>query len=116
MPTARQLLMRAIWPTHDPTAPAAVRHDDSLARLWLADLEQAEVGRQAVHAEHAQRGRQRQIAIGDRTHHHLRIDGGVVLPAELAGDVLTLPEPRVARRFDTAGRVGPHHLADANRL
>ena len=110
IPDARNLTDRR------PDGPRGRGDHDGLAGLGLADLEKPEIGRQSVHAKDAQRGRQRQIAIGDRPDHHLRIDGGVILPAELAGDVRPLAKPRVARRLDPAGGVRPHHVADANRL
>ena len=62
MPTSRQPLSLAIWPTMWPTEPAAARHHDRLPRLRLADVEQPEVRRDPVGAEQrrgAARGRRR---------------------------------------------------------
>ena len=44
MPTTRQPLSLAIWPTSEPTDPGRRRHDHGFAGLRLADIEQAEIG------------------------------------------------------------------------
>ena len=54
MPIARHPLIFAIWPTTAPTAPAAPDTTTVSPGLRLADVEQAEVGGHAGHAERAQ--------------------------------------------------------------
>ena len=74
-PTARAPLIRAIWPTAEPTAPEAAATTNGFAGLRLADVEQAGIGGHAGHAEHADRGRDRR---------DLRIDFPSPLPSEIA--------------------------------
>ncbi len=59
---------------------------DGLAGLRLTDLEQPEVGGDAVQPQHAQRCGQGQIRVGDLAIDGLRIHRRVVLPAEPSGD------------------------------
>ena len=61
MPTTRQPLIFAIWPTTLPTAPAAPETTTVSPGFGLADVEQAEVGGHARHAERAEvHGQRRQ--------------------------------------------------------
>ena len=79
MPTTRQPLILAICPTTVPTAPAAPETTTVSPGLRLADLEQAEIGGHAGHAERAQIDRQRRgsrvdlgqaLAVGQRIFLH----------------------------------------------
>ena len=54
MPTTRQPLILAIWPTIEPTDPAAAETTTVSPALRAADIEQAEIGGQpgdAIDAE-----------------------------------------------------------------
>ena len=84
MPTTRQPLILAICPTTDPDRAGRAGDHHRFARLRLADVEQAEIGGHARHAERAEIDRQRRrlgstlvtpAAVGDR----------VLLHAERAG-------------------------------
>ena len=44
MPTTRQPLILAIWPTIEPTEPAAADTTTVSPRFGLADIEQPEIG------------------------------------------------------------------------
>ena len=82
------------------------RDDDGLARLRLADIEQAGIGGHAGHAEHTDRGRDRR---------KLRID---LVQALAVGQRMCLPAG--ARQHDIAlgegGIVGGDHLVDGARF
>src|SRR5262249_12366270 len=61
--------------------------DDSLAFLWLADVEQAEGRGQAGTSKHAECGRRRNT--GNDSYHSVGVGDVVQAPAELAADDVT---------------------------
>ena len=91
MPTARQPLIFAIWPTTEPTGAGRRGHHQRLAGLRPADLEQADVGGHARHAEHAERGRDRRRAPGS------------TLRASPAVEQRRIPASRRSRRTKSPG-------------
>src|SRR5690606_17798180 len=98
---------------HDlPYGARGCRDHDRVARFRLADLEEAEIGREPRHAENAVRSRDRR---------HRRVD----LPRAAAADTIFLPaDPlfddvadlvvRIVRLHDLADDTPRHDLADLN--
>ena len=60
------------------------RHHHRIARPRLAEIEQAEIGGEAVQPEHAERQRQRQIGFARPCARSRSVGDRIVLPAELA--------------------------------
>src|SRR6185295_7673554 len=81
---------------HAAYRPRGRRHDDGFARLRLADIEQPDPGGHAGHAEHAEVGRQRDLAGIDLVQ-SLAVGAAIVLPAKHADDLVAGLESRVAR-------------------
>src|SRR5581483_4848922 len=90
------------------------RDDHRLAGLGLADLEQAEVGSQARHAEPADPAREGGEA-GVDLDDALAVGDGIFLHAEQAAHRIAGLERRVVRLLDEAGGIGAHHLAQPYR-
>ena len=87
---------------------------DRVAGPHPSDVQKAGVGREARHAEHAQRiGRVRHGRV--QTTQRSAIDDGIVLPAGRGNDQVALGEIRVARRNDAADRLAAHGRTDLHR-
>ena len=91
------------------------RHRDGLAGARHADLQQPVVRGDAVDAEDAERGRQRQVRLVDPLD-RTDVGDGPVLPAEHPRDRRAHRQRRVVRRGDVAGGDRAHHGADRHRL
>jgi len=97
-----------------PYRPSRARHDDGLARLGAADVEQAEVRGHARHSEHAEVAREgRALQIG--AEHRAGVEHRIFLHTGHTGHVVTDGEAIIARSDDAAGTAGSHHLAQSHR-
>ena len=103
MPTVRQPMSLAIWPTAEPTAPAAVETTTVSPGRGCAEVEQSEIGGDAVQAEDAERQRQRQVGLAHLARDVGAVRHGEVLPAEHAHHAIALGKARVARGNHAAG-------------
>ena len=90
------------------------RDDDGLARLGLADIEQAEIGGHARHAEHAVGGRDRRQRGIDLAQSRPPADR-IFLPAQPVLDDVAHGEARIARLHHLADGAAGHHLAQPDR-
>ena len=83
------------------------RNDDRIARLDLQSIDDAEIGRQPAHAEHAEIPGQREVGLRQLAQRHRAVgaDDGVILPAHETFN-------EVARRIIRIERV--HNLTDAH--
>ena len=94
-------------------------HDDGLAGLRLADVQQAEVAGHARHAEDVQplcRRADAQIDLDEFAAAELaRAEGRVLLHAESAADVVADGERRPLGGDDDADAAGAHDLVDRHR-
>ena len=95
--------------------PGRSGDDDGVARLGLADVEEAEVGGEAGRPEDVQRGlRRRQVGI--ELSERAAAGDGVVLPAELPDDEVARREARILALDDLPDRLPRHRLAHLGRL
>jgi hypothetical protein len=92
------------------------RDHDRVARARFAQIEQSEIGGDAVEPEHTKRQRERQIAFPHLTHDVAAIRDRVVLPTQHAHHLIALGEAGMARGDHRAGAERAHHLADADRV
>ena len=114
MPTARQPLIFASWPTIEPTAPDAADTTTVSPGFRLADVEQADVRRHPRHAEHADRRRDRR-RLRIELPQLLAVRRRVLLPAVVAGDDVAGAKPGL-RDSTTSLTVCPHiDVADLDR-
>src|SRR5262249_45114453 len=90
------------------------RNDDGLTRLRLADLDQAEVGRETGHTEHAESGREGRERRIDLTY-TLAVRQRILLPAEESFDEITRGEVCVLRLDHASHRASDHHLTELDR-
>ncbi len=98
---------------HRPRSAGRTRDQHGIADERLADLEQAEQGRHARGAEHAEVRRQ-QVVIDD-FEQFLGRYGRIALPAQSAHDLVADREARRLGRHHLADPGAPHHLADLRR-
>ena len=90
------------------------RHHDRLAGLGLADMQQAEIGGHARHAEHAVGGRDRRDRGIDLAQGGAAADR-IFLPAETVLDDVADLEAVMRRLHHFAHRAAGHHLVEADR-
>ena len=114
MPTARAPLILAIWPDGRPDRAGRGRHHDGLARLRLADLQQAGVRREAGHAEHAERRREAPTD-GSSLRSPEPSLTRMGLPAGVGQDVVAVGVVGVARLLHDADRAADEHVTDLDR-
>jgi len=92
------------------------RDDDGLALARLADVEQAEVGGQARHAEAPERvGQVAALGHASQARDAVGSDDRIVLPAEEAVGVVARLPLAVLRCNDLPDGARAHHLADCDR-
>ncbi len=90
------------------------RHDDRLAGLGLADVEDADVGGEACGPVHRQQRRQVGVEL-ERRRHAVVADDPVLLPARQPVGRLADRELLALRRDDHPDRGAAHRLADLDR-
>ncbi len=90
------------------------RHDDRVALLGLADVQQPEVGGHARHPEGAEVDRQRGEP-GIDLDHPVAGEHGVLLNPGEPGDVVARRKAGMPGVDHLAATAGAHHLADADR-
>ena len=115
MPTARQPLSFAIWPTSEPTGPVAAATTTVSPGFGWPMLRRPGIGGHARHAEDAERGRGRRRRGVDLAQ-LLAVEDGVFLPAAHAEREVAGREFRVVRAHHLADDAAGHDLADADRL
>ena len=101
-------------PDHRAHRAGGGRHHDHVAVLQPADLEQADVGGQAGHAEHPEGGRDGGgpgVELADAA----AVREAVLLPPRAGQHEVALGEPVVPRRHDPPHRPPGHHVAQLDR-
>jgi hypothetical protein len=114
MPTTRQPLIFAIWPTSPPTAPAAPETTTVSPALGLPTSSRPKYAVTPGMPERAQIHRQRREARVD-LEHALAVCDRVLLHAEQPADVLADGHVRIVGGDHLAGGERAHDLADADR-
>ena len=106
--------MRAIWPAMLPTEPGRARHDDGLAGLRPAHVEQPEVRGQTAQPEHPEVHRGRRERRVDARHARAVRDR-VALHSEHPVDLIADVEVRMTGVDDAPDAGRAHDLADLHR-